>query len=105
MFTGHDASIRSAAETIGLANGLLRAAYSPPKKQPSWREMGIEVEDSEEAEARRRGEQRLRPPVKKKSAAELIRMAEVADLVAHDHDNDKTYYNRWPPLALDQFYE
>jgi hypothetical protein len=44
--------------------------------------MGIEVEDSEEAEARRKGEQKLRPPVKKKSAVELIRLAEI--VCSHD---------------------
>lgn len=45
--------LREAAEIV---------AYEPPEDQPSWRDMGIEVEDGEEAEARRRGEVKLRPP-------------------------------------------
>ncbi len=39
-----------------------RQGYRPPSQQPSWREMGIEVEDSKEAQSRREGNQKLRLP-------------------------------------------
>lgn len=32
-------------------------------------------------------------------------MHQVADIVAHDHDTDKSYYNRFPPMAFDQMYD
>jgi phosphocarrier protein len=32
-------------------------------------------------------------------------MHQIADIVAHDHDTDKTYHNRFPSVAYDQFEE
>jgi phosphocarrier protein len=32
-------------------------------------------------------------------------MHQVADIVAHNHDKDKSYYNRFPPMAFDQMYD
>lgn len=32
-------------------------------------------------------------------------MHQIADIVAHDHDTDKSYHNRFPPLAYDQLYD
>lgn len=32
-------------------------------------------------------------------------MHQIADIVAHDHDTDKSYHNRFPSLAYDQWYD
>ena len=55
--------VKEAVAAIKEAQAIL--AYDPPEQQPSWRDMGIEVEDADEADARRRGEPKLRPPVRR----------------------------------------
>lgn len=32
-------------------------------------------------------------------------MHEVADIIAHNHDRDKSYYNKFTPFSFDQLYE